>query len=264
MSGKVCREMRREIDQSELRQTLSAEAEAHLAECAACAAFRDERFRLRELVGALEPVVAPADFDVRLRARIARERDTHQQPFIFRLVMSTPAIAVAAVLVMVVGTIVFMNQRNRTQTPAVASRGENKVPVPASTAPEVAVNNDVSPVNGPPVNGTQANGIEEPSVNPLDAPRRLNVTARNNTKSGPATNAVPEVSDSTVRAARSFQLAPDRAGEVSLTAPVKPMVVTMYDERGGSRKIQLPPISFGSQRLTDNRTPVSMTNTRDW
>lgn len=259
MSGKVCREMRREIDQSELRQTLSAEAEAHLAECAACAAFRDERFRLRELVGALEPVVAPADFDVRLRARIARERDTHRQPFIFRLVMSTPAIAVAAVLVMVVGTIVFMNQRNRTQTPAVASRGENKVPVPPSTAPEVAVNNDVSPVNGPPVNGT-----EEPRVNPFDAPRRLNVTARNNTKSGPATNAVPEVSDSTVRAARSFQLAPDRAGEVSLTAPVKPMVVTMYDERGGSRKIQLPPISFGSQRLTDNRTPVSITNTRDW
>ncbi len=259
MSGKVCREMRREIDQSELRQTLSAEAEAHLAECAACAAFRDERFRLRELVGALEPVVAPADFDVRLRARIARERDTHQQPFIFRLVMSTPAIAVAAVLVMVVGTIVFMNQKNRTQTPAIASTREDKAPVPVSPVPEVAVKTDVSPVNGTPVNGT-----DEPSVNPSDAPRRLNVTAKNNTKSGPATNGVPEVSDSTVRAAQSFQLAPDRAGEVSLTAPVKPMVVTMYDERGGSRKIQLPPISFGSQRLTDNRTPVSMTNTRDW
>ena len=65
MSGKVCRETRLEIDQSELRQPLSAEAEAHAATCAGCAAFRDERFRLRELVGALEPVFAPADFDVR-------------------------------------------------------------------------------------------------------------------------------------------------------------------------------------------------------
>ena len=259
MSGKVCREMRREIDQSELRQTLSAEAEAHLAECAACAAFRDERFRLRELIGALEPVVAPADFDVRLRARIARGRDTHQQPFIFRLVMSTPAIAVAAVLVMVVGTIVFLNQRNRTQTQALASTREDKATAPISPVPEVAVKTDVSPVNGTAVNGT-----EEPSVNPSDAPRRLNVTAKNNTKSGPAANAIPEVSEINVRGAQSYQLAPDRAGEVSLTAPVKPMVVTMYDERGGSRKIQLPPISFGSQRLTDNRTPVSMTNTRDW
>jgi len=245
MSGKVCREMRREIDQSELRQTLSAEAEAHLAECAACAAFHDERFRLRELVGALEPVVAPADFDVRLRARIARERETHQQPFIFRLVMSTPAIALAAVLVLVVGTIVFMNQRNRTQTPAVASTREDKATVPVSPVPEVAVKTDVSPVNGAP-----ANGIEESSVNPSDAPRHLNAIAKSNAKGGPATNAIPEVSDSTVRAAQSFQLAPDRAGEVSLSAPVKPMVVTMYDERGGSRKIQLPPISFGSQRLT--------------
>lgn len=253
MSGKVCREMRREIDQSELRQTLSAEAEAHLNECTACAAFRDERFRLRELIGALEPVVAPADFDVRLRARIARQRDTHQQPFIFRLVMSTPAIVVTAVLVVVVGTIVFMNQRNRTANPAVALTTEDKAKVPSITVPEVAVKHDVSPVNG----------TEEPSVFP-EAPRRLSPTARSNTRSGPATNSIPEVSDSAIRAAQSFQLAPDRAGEVSLTAPVKPMIVTMYDERGGSRKIQLPPISFGSQRLTDNRTPVSMTNTRDW
>jgi hypothetical protein len=244
--------MRREIDQSELRQTLSAEAEAHLAECAACAAFRDERFRLRELVGALEPVVAPADFDVRLRARIARERNTHQQPFIFRLVMSTPAIAVAAVLVMVVGTIVFMNQKNRTQTPAIASTNENKVTVPNAAVPLA------------PATGLLPGGAGEMNIYSNDHTRHPNITAKNNTKSGPATNAVPEVSDSTVRAAQSFQLAPDRAGEVSLTAPVKPMVVTMYDERGGSRKIQLPPISFGSQRLTDNRTPVSMTNTRDW
>jgi hypothetical protein len=259
MSGKVCREMRREIDQSELRQTLSADAEAHLAQCAACAAFRDERFRLRELVGALEPVVAPADFDVRLRARIARERDTHQQPFIFRLVMSTPAIALAAVLVMVVGTIVFLNQRNRTPTPAVASTTEDKATVPAGPVPEVAVKSDVSPVNETAVNGT-----EGPSVIPPEAPRRLNVTAKNITKSGPATNAGPEVYESEVTGAQTFRLSPDRAGEVSLTAPVKPMIVTMYDERGGSRKIQLPPISFGSQRLTGNRTPVSMTNTRDW
>lgn len=254
MSGKVCREMRREIDQSELQPTFGPEAEAHLAECAACAAFRDERFRLRELIGALEPVVAPADFDVRLRARIARERDTHQQPFIFRLVMSTPAIVVAAVLVVVVGTILFVNQRNRTQTPAVASTREDKATVPAVTVPEVAVNTGVSPVNG----------TDLPNVNPPDTSRRLNVTAKNITRSGPATNSGAEVYESDVRGAQTVRLSPDRAGEVSLTAPVKPMVVTMYDERGGSRKIQLPPISFGSQRLTDNRTPVSMANTRDW
>ena len=253
MSGKVCREARREIDQSELRQTLSVEVEAHVAGCAECAAFRDERSRLRELVGALEPVVAPVDFDLRLRARIARERDGHKQPFIFRFLMSTPAITMAAVLVMVAETIVFMNQRDRTQAPAIVSTKENKVTVPYTPVPAVAKNTDRSPVSQ-----------EEPSVNRFDSTRHLNVTARNTAKTGPATNAGPEVSDITVTGAQAIRLAPDRAGEVSLAAPVKPMVVTMYDERGGSRKIQLPPISFGSQRLTDNRTPVSLTNARDW
>ncbi|HEX7721442.1 MAG TPA: hypothetical protein VF397_04745 [Pyrinomonadaceae bacterium] len=254
MSGKVCREMRREIDQSELRQALSAEAEAHLADCAACAAFRDERFRLRELVGALEPVVAPADFDVRLRARIARERDTYQQPFIFRLVMSTPAIALAAALVMVVGTIVFISRRNQTVNPTIAAAGQERAAGEINTTVPTAPGNvdDSTPIHT--VAGSYA----------PENPRHSNPGTRNIAKNGTTTTTGPQVNDLTVSPAESYRLAPDRAGEVSLTAPVKPMVVTMYDERGGSRKIQLPPISFGSQRLTGNRTPVSMTNTRDW
>jgi hypothetical protein len=251
MSGKVCRETRLEIDQSELQQSLSAEAEAHVAACAACAAFRVERFRLRELVGGLEPVVAPADFDLRLRARIARERETQNQPFIFRFVMSTPAIALAAVLVMVAATIVFINQKNRVQAPPMTAANENKVPVQAITVPVVPAK-DLLPRDAGEVN-----------TNPPDTPRHSNATAKNG-KNAPATNDGPQVSDITVTGARAIRLSPDRAGEVSLAAPVKPMVVTMYDARGGSRKIELPPISFGSQRLTDNRTPVSMRNTRDW
>src|SRR5207237_10604032 len=140
----------------------------------------------------------------------------------------------------------------RTQAPAIVSTKENKVTVPYTPAPAVVKNTDRSPVSQ-----------EEPSVNRFDSTRHLNVTARNTAKTGPATNAGPEVSDITVTGAQAIRLAPDRAGEVSLSAPVKPMVVTMYDERGGSRKIQLPPISVGSQLLTDNRTPVSMKNGRD-
>src|ERR1051325_7230851 len=103
MNTNECRDVRQEIDQSELGQRLSESSESHLIGCASCAAFRDERLRLRELVGSLEPVTAPADFDMRLRARLARERDTTRQPYIFRLLMSTPAIAVAAALVLLVG-----------------------------------------------------------------------------------------------------------------------------------------------------------------
>ena len=97
MNANDCRTVRREIDISELGQRLSEPLEGHVATCAACAQFRTERAQLRELVGSLKPVLAPADFDMRLRARIAREKDARaRQPFIFRFALTTPVIAVAA------------------------------------------------------------------------------------------------------------------------------------------------------------------------
>jgi hypothetical protein len=250
MSGKLCRDVRQEIDQSELRQALSAGSEAHVGACAACAAFRDERLRLRELVGGLQPVTAPADFDVRLRARIARERDLPKQPFIFRLVTSTPAIVVAAVLVIAVGAIVFLSQKNRGQNPTLAS-GSERVD---STPKPIEIAQEPKPEPQP----------SNPAVTDnLGKPKQSNVAQRSTPKSALPVNTLPQVTESTVGSAKRVQMM-DRHGEVTLTAPLKPMVVTVYDEHGRTRQIQLPPISFGSQRLTNNRTQVSMTNTKDW
>jgi hypothetical protein len=250
MRGKLCREVRQEIDQSELQQALSASSEAHVLSCAACATFRDERSRLRELVGGLQPVAAPADFEMRLRARIARERDVPAQPFIFRWVMSTPAIVVAAVLVIAVAAIVFMSQRNRPQNPVLASdkgnERSNPTPLPSTIVKEQ------SPEPGP-SNPAGDRGKPKPS----------NVIVRNTQKQALPANALPQAFDTDVRPAQSVRIT-DRNGEVTLAAPLKPMVVTVYDEHGNTRKIQLPPISFGSQRLTNNRSQVSMTNTKEW
>lgn len=254
MNGNLCREVRREIDQSELRQSLSAGAEAHVAGCAACQTFRDERLRLRELVGGLKPVTAPADFEMRLRARIARERDVPKPSFIFRFVMSTPAIVVAAVLVIAVGAVVFISQRHHSQAPtqAQAGGGERFSPAPVPTATAVATDEGAGPQQpNPPVD----NGADKSKAEPI--------LARNPPKSSLPFKAVPQAEDIGVGRAQTVKLS-DRNGEVSLVAPNRPMVVTMYDENGATRKIQLPPISFGSQRLTDSRKQVSMTNTKDW
>jgi hypothetical protein len=247
MSGKECREVRREIDQSELGQSLSANTEAHVAGCASCAEFRGERSRLRELVGALTPVTAPADFDMRLRARITRERDVPRQPFIFRFVMSTPGIVLAAVLVLVVGTVVFISQR-RPQSPSLASGNHDVVsPVPAAAV----ATNDKPP-------GTPGNPVIETPSKPKQSP----MVVRNTPRVPAPLNAPSQSEDISARGAQTVR-ATAREGEVSLAAPLKPMVVTMYDEHGAARKIQLPAISFGSQRMTD-RVPVSMTNSKDW
>jgi hypothetical protein len=252
MNGKDCRAVRKEIDGSELSQRLSEQVETHIVACAACSQFRAERRQLRELVGSLQPVAAPADFDMRLRARIARERDGQAwRPFIFRFAMTTPAIAVVALLI-VIGSIVWINQRNRTDSSSTASAGQSKE-TPNTTSPSPAT---VKSGN------TENNQSDVATIDPPQNQKRQNPATRN-VKSSPSANTAAQVSDFSVRSAKSIPIRLDRDGEVSLTAPSKPMVVSVQDADGATRKILLPPISFGSQRF-DNRTPVSMTNRRDW
>jgi len=250
MNGTDCRAVRREIDESEFGQRLSEQVESHVATCAACAEFRSQRLRLRELVGGLAPVTAPADFDLRLRARIARDNAARsRQPFIFRFVMSTPGIAFAALAVMLVAGLVWFNQRAPIQTSNTAGTNPVKEKPVAPVVPAV----------GP---QSQAGSKQPELVAAAPTDKRPNV-GRSNASKAIVDNA-PRSSDFNSAPAEAFRLSQDRAGEVSLSAPVNPMVVTVRDERGGSHKILLPPVSFGSQRFSDSRVPVNMTNSRDW
>lgn len=256
MNTNECRSVRHEIDQSELGQRLSESSESHVIGCASCAAFRAERTRLRELVGSLRPVTAPADFDMRLRARIAREQDQgSSQPSIFRLFMSTPAIAVAGLIVMVVGGLVWMNQHS-VQPPATTASNQPAPPNPATPSSATTQSGAKDDQAAPPAETPKGRDLS------IEDQKLASVSRKNSTKSSSIASG-PQSSDFNTSRAPSFPMS-DRAGEVSLTAPVKPMVVTVYDEKGGSRKILLPPVSFGAQRLTGKTTPVSMTNTRDW
>ncbi len=115
MKSFACRDTRREIDELEFSAEPSQRAIAHLATCASCRQFRAERAELRELVGSLEPVVAPADFDLRLRARLAAEKSSRPQIFFARL-FSTPALAAVALFVIVTGTVVWITQRQTSST----------------------------------------------------------------------------------------------------------------------------------------------------
>ena len=148
MNAKDCRATRREIDESELNQELSEQARSHVASCAACGDFRAERISLRELVGSLEPVAAPGDFEMRLRARLASDRQARtRQPFIFRFVTGTPAIAAAAVLVIFALSLVWFTQRKTVQSPEIAKVPIREAPaVLPPAAPVVSTLNNDEPV----------------------------------------------------------------------------------------------------------------------
>jgi hypothetical protein len=246
MSSKTCREMRRQIDELDQGHEPNAQIAAHLISCPACAAFRNERSALRSLVGSLEPVVAPADFDMRLRARIAATRTAESQPFFVRLI-GVPAIAMAAVVVLAVGTTVLISQWNSTPPAGVTAekqtsaptgdQGATAPPVKSSQpAPLVASRNDEPPVDKPQSFPGKRNR----------PPVRGNVGAR----------------DYSLIAARSVR---PGDGEPFVNAPSQRVEVSLEDDQGTKRKLSLPPVSFGSQSLVNNRVPVSYSsNSRIW
>ncbi len=240
MRSLECRVTRQQIDELELGERPSERATAHLSQCAGCRDFRAERNELRQLVGSLESVVAPADFEMRLRARIAREQSSSQEPFFARLIR-TPALAAAALFVMVGGTLVWVAQRDIEPSTPVATVQQ---PSPAATASHSATTTSAS------TDAAEATSSDEVVENVPNVPARKNrVGSRGHSQ------------DYSVLPADSVR----QGDQAYVNAPSKPVVFALEDERGTKRKISLPPVSFGSQSLVDNRVPVSYTgNSRIW
>lgn len=260
MKWMECRATRQQIDQAERGEQLSAQALRHVESCASCGAFQHERTRLRELLTSLDPVTAPADFDFRLRARIAAQRDSARRRSLFSsFVLSTPAISVVTVLVVALGlSIVWIQRHGVNQPPTVAANSSNQAREGNSTT-----------VDNPPPS-KQANvpdstitGNSTGNTNP-DAPIYLGRGGKPQFKGPGSTQSVRYSRDLSEGSAPSIKQG-QNATDVSVTAPLNPMVLSFQDEKGATRKVSLPPVSFGSQRLLESRVvPVSLTNGRVW
>ena len=71
MKDTRCELVRRELEELLLNEEFGATAAEHLQACADCQEFQRQQLKLRQIVGSLGTVSAPADFDFRLRARLA-------------------------------------------------------------------------------------------------------------------------------------------------------------------------------------------------
>ncbi|MGQ0762367.1 MAG: hypothetical protein ACT4OT_10200 [Acidobacteriota bacterium] len=240
MRSLECRVTRQQIDELELGERPSERATAHLSLCAGCRDFRAERNELRQLVGSLESVVAPADFEMRLRARIAREQSSSQEPFFARLIR-TPALAAAALFVMVGGTLVWVAQRDIEPSAPVATVQQ---PSPVAKASDSAT--------------TTSAAIDVAEATPSDEGAQ---TVSSGTTRKNRVGFRGRSQDYSVLPADSVR----QGDQAYVNAPSKPVVFALEDERGTKRTISLPPVSFGSKSLVDNRVPVSYTgNSRIW
>jgi hypothetical protein len=259
---KACRATRREISEALTDRQLADPVVEHIAACGSCREFRDQHISLSELVGSLQPVTAPADFDVRLRARLATQRSRSTGwPALARLAFGTPAVAVAAGIVVLVGVVVLFNQLG-----AIPGRSN-----PAKVASQPVEPNKGSQVTAPAVAGNQSGG----SMDSTNAPKTVAVLEQS-----PRTLRQPRGSKPNAIAKRNrivssdFSVEPaplikrnegeQNAADISLS---KPFEFSLQDSQGVTRKFSWPPVSFGSQQLVRRGQPyqsVSYSGNRIW
>lgn len=239
MNEKNCLPFQAEIeDAAAANRLIGSAAKEHLASCSTCTAAFDEHTRLRELIAGLEPVTAPADFDFRLRARLASVAPRKASAFGFRWsAWKAPVFGLATAAALVVGGTTAFNSgffRMSTDPGTLNAAGQinagvagliwNKNEEPAVAVPPERAN--PNPVNERTVAGRRGSDIQNSTVS---------VTP-------PAQTIVPpgfENSDA------DFAVTGRPSG-----APTRITV----EERGRRRSVNVSPYSFGSQ---DMIVPVS-------
>src|SRR5690242_3355530 len=156
MKDTRCELIRRELEDLTLNEEFSAAAAEHLQSCADCREFQRQQTKLRQIVGSLGTVSAPADFDFRLRARLAADSTAHN----FRYwSFAVKGLAAAAILLVFGLGVAIVWQRGaqqgpvaeapRTQSPAEPQAGPKQPDVPKvvsspgpQVVPTVAVNTE--------------------------------------------------------------------------------------------------------------------------
>ena len=250
-----CKVYRREIEEAADGRPVSTGTSSHASVCRACGDELRERERLRALVGGLGKVGAPADFDFRLRARMALAKIDrgHGRFSGTRWLYGFAPVAVAACFVVVSATLYF--RQTTRPTPADAS---------AITAPPAS---SVEPDRTPSVNvqslpaAPAVAGVDIAKVNPTGAASRR--THKPAHKLSTRIMQAREVAskgerraDVELRTAVGSFTAAQIVTPISVQASAGPLRVILMDERGAEHVVPMRSVSFGSQDfLSRGATP---------
>jgi hypothetical protein len=264
-----CQKCKIEIEERDLRrEQLSDAATAHVSACASCRVFGEERLALRRLVGGLEKVSAPADFDFRMRARMAAEASaasaTRAGWFNFSpAALSWPLAACFAVVIS--AAFYFQQQQPTGVTPTPDEQASNPIVV-ETTKTQASISE--APSQSVPAKSVEiGEGGDAPALkNSLAARRRgLPVRAGGQTTVDAAQirKQVEESSPASLMGAPVRYAGNDMAkGEralipVQVSAQEQPLKVLLPDTGGGARTISVESVSFGSRDVIGRPATIS-------
>lgn len=230
-----CQNVRRVIEAADRGDLLNARTSEHIMFCAACEKLHDEHLKLRDMVSNLGTVEAPADFEFRLRARLARTGAQSAQPALQRLNFGFRSLAFASVMVVFGGAMVVVNLRSPQQGPVTQEPPPISAPIAAATP------------------------FQQPTGSP--AGTALALTPRVPVRKSEGSKRLERMGTRDMSSARAPVV---RAGELTARASDFPIdgspqavKVSMDDGSGSSRTISVPRVSFGSQRvLSQSNSPL--------
>lgn len=229
-----CEEIRRQLDELMLDEQCSASVSGHLNECSECREFHRTQTKLRQMVGSLGTVEAPADFEFRLRARLANDSNS-ALPFGFAYwSFARRGLAVASVLiVLAAGAVLLRNIMDQSKRHNVAE--QNPLAAPAETPRAIESPAEVNPQ-------------EFRAAVPESSPQKIQNERR--VQPGPRVKRQLSAVDFSSERAEVFG-GMDSAGMSAvfpIDASLQSLRVSLDDGRGNAKTISVPAISFGSQR----------------
>jgi hypothetical protein len=211
-----------------------------LQTCSDCREFQRQQTKLQQIVGSLGTVSAPADFDFRLRARLAA--DVEAPGFRFWSV-SVKGLATAAVLVVFgVGAVVVWQ---RTYEPR-----SDVAPVVAEAPPQVVEPGRLGEPDKREASSAAHDRETIPVVAENTSPRRID-RPRHVIR---AKQPVSTIDSSSLGANVVSRTHPsvEPAAVFPIEASSQWLRVSLDDGRGNARTIAFPGVSFGSQRVPAN------------
>jgi len=234
MKHTICNEVRFEIDEMDLNASLSARAMEHLRHCTDCQEFQSKETKLRQIVGNLETVNAPADFDFRLRARLASERTGSNYLSMSPVrVWRMRSAAVAAMLVIFAATIYIIRQNQTVESVQDTNRASNLAP-PSTPAQSPQNDNQVAIVPSEPASPSTGGTIGfRPRRQPVPQSKRQALAVDFGSKPAPVVSA-------------------DQTFSLGVAQPS--FKVSLDDVNGSARTISVPAVSFGSRRVLNTST----------
>ena len=261
-----CKSVCREIDESDIGQDLSSGAREHVESCEHCRSFYDERRELRLMLGSLETVAAPSDFEFRVRARLANNEATRSGFFFGNRSWGIP-VATVATLVLLLGAGFAFRSLMRSDGGATAMQSENpRIEQPTAITDKPKTGGSESIVAG----GNE--GAVESDQTKSDAIRELKPTTRSSkgtvaaqrTGSKLAAQDFGTLGASVVK--QSDSVASNETSPVfTVETSSEPLKVSLDFETGASRTISLPTLSFGSQRTIAGSNAFVKTSTKgEW